>query len=255
MYPDWLNNILICPETHRALQFNGNNFESGKKVYNVQGDILSVVYPKELNGLDSKYNKIYNLLAPFYDLNERIWSKLLFGVETVKGRRQIVSFLGLKPGTRILEVSPGPGVFQKFIRTEISENGEYVALDLSMAMLHQCSKRNKNLNVHLIHGNAQFLPFENNSFDALFHFGGINLFNDPQKAISEFVRVVKKDGIVSWGDEGISKNYSNKLRKKIAIKINPGFAKPHPVIPDSVYDVNKHEVYKGLAYLTVAKKR
>lgn len=254
MYPDWLNDILRCPETLNALQCNGNNYESGGKVYHVINDILSVSYPNELEGLDAKNNKLYNYLAPLYDLNERIGGRLLFGIDMVKGREQMVSFLGFKPGMRILEVSPGPGVFQKSLRKKIDENGEFVALDLSMGMLRQCQKRNKRLNVQLIHGNAQFLPFADNSFDALFHFGGVNLFNDPQKAISEFIRVVKKDGIVSWGDEGISKNYSNKLRKKIAIKINPGFAKPHPLIPDSVYDIKQLEVYDGLAYLIVAKK-
>ena len=111
-----------------------------------------------------------------------------------------------------------------------------------MGMLLQCRKRNKKLNVQLIHGNAQFLPFADNSFDALYHFGGINLFNDPQKAISEFIRVVKKDGIVSWGDEGFSDNYKHERRRKMMLKINPGFAKPHPIVPDSVYDVKENEV-------------
>jgi len=106
----------------------------------------------------------------------------------------------------------------------------------------------------LVHGNAQFLPFADNSFDALFHFGGVNLFNDPQKAISEFIRVIRKDGIVSWGDEGFSDSYKHERRKKLLLKINPGFAKPHPAVPDSVYDVKENEVYEGLAYLVVARK-
>jgi ubiquinone/menaquinone biosynthesis C-methylase UbiE len=181
--------------------------------------------------------------------------KLFFGVDMIEGRKQIVSFLGLKSGMRILEVSPGPGVFQKYLRNDIDENGELVALDLSMGMLRQCQKRNKKLNPQLILGNAQYLPFADNSFDALFHFGGINLFNDPQKAINEFIRVVKKDGIVSWGDEGFSPNYKHERRKKIMLKMNPGFAKPRPIIPDSVYDFKENNVYDDMAYLIVAKKR
>jgi hypothetical protein len=38
------------------------------------------------------------------------------------------------------------------------------------------------------------------------------------------------------------------------LKINPGFAKPRPIVPDSVYDVKENEVYDGLGYLVVAKK-
>jgi ubiquinone/menaquinone biosynthesis C-methylase UbiE len=221
----------------------------------VKNDVLSVVYPEELSGQDAKFNKIYNLFAPLYDLNERIFGKLLFGIDMAEGRNQIISFLGLKPGMSVLVVSPGPGVFQKAIREKIGIDSQYVSLDLSMGMLSQCQKRNKNLNIQLVHGNAQYLPFADNSFDALFHFGGVNLFNDPQKAISEFVRVVKNGGIVSWGDEGISESYSDKRRKKIALKMNPGFSKPKPAVPETVIDVVENEVYGGLAYLVVAKKR
>ena len=255
MYSNYLNSILRCPETLKPLKNNGDCYESGDKVYKVINSVLSVVYPAEPGGDDAKYNKIYNIIAPLYDLNEKVMGRLLVGVDMVKGRKQIISFLDLKPGMKILEVSPGPGVFQKYLRKDIGEAGELVALDLSMGMLRQCQRRNEKLKVQLIHGNAQFLPFADNSFDALYHFGGINLFNDPQKAISEFIRVVKKDGIVSWGDEGFSDNYKHERRKKIMLKINPGFAKPRPVIPVSVYDVKENEVYDGLAYLVVAKKR
>jgi ubiquinone/menaquinone biosynthesis C-methylase UbiE len=255
MYTDWLNDRLRCPETLETLKTNGSNYESGEKVYKVKNDILSIVYPDNLGGEDAKYNKLYNIFASLYDLNERVMGKLLVGVDMIKGRKEIVSFLGLKPGMRLLEISPGPGVFQEYLRNCIGDNGELVALDLSMGMLMQCQKRNKKLNVHLIHGNAQFLPFSDNSFDALYHFGGINLFNDPQKAISEFIRVVKKDGIVSWGDEGFSDNYKHERRKKMMLKINPGFAKPRPVVPDSVYDVKENVIYDGLAYLIVARKK
>ena len=255
MYSDFLNGILRCPETLKPLKNNGDYYDSGDKVYKVISNVLSIVFPSELGGDDAKYNKIYNIFALLYDLNEKVMGRLLAGVDMVEGRKQIVSFLGLKPGMSILEVSPGPGVFQKYLRNDIGEAGELVALDLSMGMLRQCQKRNEKLKVQLIHGNAQFLPFADNSFDVLYHFGGINLFNDPQKAISEFIRVVKKDGIVSWGDEGFSDTYKHERRKKMMLKINPGFTKPRPVIPDSVYDVKENEVYDGLAYLVVARKR
>ena len=51
------------------------------------------------------------------------------------------------------------------------------------------------------------MAFADESIDALFHFGGINLFNDRERALREFVRVVRKDGVVCWGDEGFSEDY------------------------------------------------
>jgi ubiquinone/menaquinone biosynthesis C-methylase UbiE len=255
MYSDWLIDILRCPETMKPLKQDGENLKSEEKIYEIKNQILSIVYPVDLVGSDAKYNKIYNLFAPLYDLNEKIMGKVLAGVDMIKWRSLIISMLGLKTGMRILEVSPGPGVFQKLLRNDIGEKGQLVALDLSIGMLRQCQKKNRKLNVELIHGNAQYLPFADNSFDALYHFGGINLFNDPQKAISEFIRVVRADGIVSWGDEGFSDDYKNQRRKRFMLRINPGFSKPRPIVPDTVYDVKENEVYDGMAYLVVAKKR
>lgn len=255
-YPNWLNSTLVCPEKKTPLIEHGEYYmrEDGQP-YAVKNQIASLVYPKELNGNDEEYNRFYNFLAPFYDINERVMGRLITGVDIVQGRQEIITALGLQPGMKVLEVSPGPGVFQPYIREYIKDEGELVALDLSMGMLRQCQKKYASLNVNLVHGNAQYLPFADNTFDALFHFGGINLFNDADQAIREFIRVVKKGGIVSWGDEGFSDSYRRENIKKILLKMNPGFAKPRPEIPSTVFAVKEHEVYEGLAYLVTARKK
>jgi ubiquinone/menaquinone biosynthesis C-methylase UbiE len=227
--------------------------EDGLK-YPITNGILSIVYPQFLKGKDATYNLFYNAFAPFYDRSEQFFGKLITGLDVNKGREDIVSKLNISPGLRLLEVSPVPGVFQELLRSHLTVQGEFVSLDLSLSMLRQCQLHNQRLNVHLVHGNGQFLPFAENSFDALFHFGGVNLFNDPDKAIREFIRVVKKNGIVSWGDEGFSKNYRSETRKRILAAMNPGFLKPKPTIPDTLHETKVHEVYGGLGYLVVGKK-
>lgn len=256
-YPGWLNEIIRCPETGEPLLSSDNAYlRADGKHYPIVDGILSIVYPESLTGQDAGMNRMYDLLAPFYDFSERVLGRVITGVDMVKGRREIVSKLQLASGgIKLLEVSPGSGVFQRLLRDELTDKGELVALDLSMNMLRQYQKRNGDLNIHLIHGNAQYLPFADNSFDALFHFGGVNLFNDPDKAIQEFIRVVKKDGLVSWGDEGFSPNYPNSFRKTLLSKMNPGFLKPMPQIPESVYEAQCHEVYDGHAYFVVARKK
>lgn len=255
-YPDWFNEILRCPETGKKLSYsNGSYCRGDGACYPVKNGILSIVYPKALSGEDEKMNKFYNRFAPIYDFNERVLGRAVTGVNMTKGRKEIISKLNLKPSdNKILEVSPGPGVFQKFLRDAVGEEGRIVSLDLSMAMLRQCQTKNGNLNIYLVQGNAQFLPFADESFDVLFHFGGVNLFNEPQKAISEFVRVTKKGGTVSWGDEGFSKEYSHNFRRKMLSKINPGFTKPKPAIPANVTNVEENAVYDGLGYLVVGEK-
>jgi ubiquinone/menaquinone biosynthesis C-methylase UbiE len=255
-YPQWFDEIVRCPETGSKLSSIQEGYirPDGVK-YLLQNDILSLVYPPSLIGQDAKFNKLYNVIAPFYDLSERILGRLITGMDIIEGRKEIISRLHIPARARLLEVSPGPGVFQKSIREYLTSRGEFVSLDLSLQMLRQCQRRNSALDIKLVHGNGQYLPFADNSFDVLFHFGGVNLFNDPEKAIQEFVRVVKRNGIVGWGDEGFSRNYTSKIRKKILSKMNPGFMKPMPAIPDTLFDVQLHEVFGGLGYFLTSRKK
>jgi ubiquinone/menaquinone biosynthesis C-methylase UbiE len=255
-YPDWFDVILRCPETGTPLSRVQDGYvrEDGLK-YSITNEILSIVYPQSLMGEDAKLNHLYNRIAPYYDRTEQFFGKLITGMDVIEAREDIVLRLNIAPGVRLLEVSPGPGVFQKLLRAQLTDTGEFVSLDLSVNMLRQCQLRNANLHVHLVHANGQFLPFADNSFDVLFHFGGVNLFNDPDKAIQEFIRVVKRNGIVSWGDEGFSNSYRSEIRKRVLARLNPGFLKSMPGIPDSLLHEKKvHEVFGGLGYLVVARK-
>jgi ubiquinone/menaquinone biosynthesis C-methylase UbiE len=104
-----------------------------------------------LTGHDAKFNQLYNIIAPFYDLSERILGRLITGMDIVEGRKDIVSRLHIPAGARLLEVSPGPGVFQKYIREYLTPQGEFVSLDLSLKMLRQCQLRNSALDIKLVH--------------------------------------------------------------------------------------------------------
>lgn len=254
-YPNWLLEIIRCPETREPLKVENEYLvrKDGFK-YPIIDGILSLVYPYDLTGGDKKWNKFYDLFAPFYSFNERFLGKLIIGLNIRETWKQTISYLELKPGMRILEVSPGPGVFQPYIREVITDKGELVSLDLSLGMLRQCKKKQRQLNTFLIQGNGSYLPFDDNSFDALFHFGSVNLYNEPEKAIKDFVRVVKKNGIVSWGDEASSNNIPDGWKKKFLTKMNPGYLKPRPPIPDGFKNVKEYEVYGGYGYLIVGTK-
>jgi SAM-dependent methyltransferase len=253
-FPAWFEDIIRCPVTGASLVKRGNDYvrEDGK-TFPVRNGILSIVYPDTLSGTDGKWNRIYEWLAPYYDFTERFLGRLLAGVNITKGRAEIVTHLGLYPGCRLLEISPGPGVFHELLRNKIGSNGQFVSLDLSENMLRQCRKHG-DAGAILAQANGQYLPFADDSFDALFHFGGINLFNDPERALAEFVRVVKKGGRVSWGDEGFSPDYPEGGRRRILSRMNPGYLKSRPTPPDTVTDLRTFSVYGGLGYLIVANK-
>lgn len=251
----WFAEIWRDPETGEKLEWRGNSLlRPDGKTYPVHDGIVSIVHPAELGGEDAKMNRFYNLMTPLYDFLERSGGSLLAGMDMVKGRAEIVERLNLQPGMKLLEVSPGPGVFQRMLRERVGPDGVIISLDLSLAMLRQCRTKNSDLNIHLVHGNGQALPFAAGTFDAVFHFGGVNLFNDPAEAIREFCRVTGPGGIVAWGDEGFSSHYAHHFRRKLLTKINPGFQKPRPLVPPELNRVSEYEVYDGLAYLAVGEK-
>jgi ubiquinone/menaquinone biosynthesis C-methylase UbiE len=256
MLPDWIIGILRCPETGLPVNqtTNGLSRSDGTPIAAPDG-IPSLVYPSVLTGSDAEMNRRYEWLAPFYSLSESILGWLLSGVRIGKGRREMVSLLQLQTGMRLLEVSPGPGVFHRMLRRAIGRKAEAAAVDLSQAMLLQCKRRHARRRFVLIRANAENLPFADASFDALFHFGGVNLFNEPERALREFVRVVKPGGIVAWGDEGMSPSYRHPIGRWLLPKMNPGFYKVPPPPPPGLRDLVRHEVYAGLGYLYVGRRQ
>ena len=57
------------------------------------------------------------------------------------------------------------------------------------------------MDADLFLGNAESLPFADESFDVVFHVGGINFFNDRAKAIREMIRVARPGSLLLIADE------------------------------------------------------
>ena len=69
-------------------------------------------------------------------------------------------------------------------------------------MLKRCKKEwQKQTNLTLVQCPAEELPFADNTFDIVFHNGGINFFNDKALAISEMLRVAKIGSELLIADE------------------------------------------------------
>lgn len=252
---DWLLDVLRDPETLGPLKREGEHWvgDGAHRYASVEG-IPVLVYPRELEGSNREMERLYRWLAPFYEWNERFAARHLLGMDMDQGRADIVGLLVLTPGMSLLEVSPGPGVFQPWLRKALGPQGRLTALDLSMPMLKQARWRHAEEGAVLIQGNGEHLPFADASFDALFHFGGVNLFTQPQRALAEFVRVLKPGGLLAYGDEGFAPDYPQTWRRSMLTRMNPGYLRERPVVPAGLVDVVERPVYGGLGYLVTAKK-
>jgi ubiquinone/menaquinone biosynthesis C-methylase UbiE len=115
----------------------------------------------------------------------------------------------------VLETSIGTGWNVKVLPS----SAIYFGLDISCGMLSACKKNAKKWKrpMELFQGNAEFLPFKSNSFDNVFHVGGINFFNNRHRGIMEMIRVAKTGTKIIIIDE-TEKRVADQYRKMPFVK-------------------------------------
>lgn len=247
----WLP-LLRTPGGAQTLHWDNRDLadEAGGR-YPVVDGIPRMLPDGALGADDARYQRLYDRLAPLYVANERIGARLLFSMDLRAEQQRMVAGLPIEAGSRVLEVSPGPGVFQPWLAQAVGAGGELAAVDLSWGMVRRCAARTaRQVPVPLIcQGNGAALPFADGAFDALFHFGGIKLFSEPGQAFAEFARVVRPGGMVFVGDEGVAPDLPDGWRLRFLRRTNPGFDRPPPVPPSQLVVTAQSWVYGGYAFL------
>jgi ubiquinone/menaquinone biosynthesis C-methylase UbiE len=197
------------PKTKSALELdlaldNGNiqrewlvDLSTGDQIP-VQDDIPVFASEDQIMGSNRKYQRLYDLIARGYDLSEKLVGDVFWGGRDAI-RREILKEIRVEAGMRVLEVAIGTGVNLRYL----TSNADYWGLDISMGMLRQCQRNLKlwKREAVLIQGMAEMLPFVDGLFDIVFHFGGINFFNDQSAAMHEMMRVAKPGAKIFVGDE------------------------------------------------------
>ena len=71
---------------------------------------------------------------------------------------------GLDLGTRMLELGPGPGATTEWLRHRVPD---LVAVEVEKGAADALRERFAGTNVHVMHGDASALPFDDDSFDSV----------------------------------------------------------------------------------------
>ena len=219
-----------------------------QKDFTIVDGIYSFINEKKLTGDNLKYNKLYNKIAWSYNLSQRIFFWIKFGGER-KFREPFLIELTIEDTDKVLEISTGTGDNFRFL----NKNADYYGVDISMGMLRQAKKHLKKWKVKstLIHGEGENLPFKDNFFDVVFHCGGINFFNDKQKAINEMIRVAKsgtKILIVDETDKLVKANYQKNPFIKNDFKDAEKAKIPVDLVPSDMINIGVDIICKGLMY-------
>jgi ubiquinone/menaquinone biosynthesis C-methylase UbiE len=117
-------------------------------------------------------------------------------------RRRLLEVLTPKPGERVLEIGPGAGYYTFDVAQAVG-TGRVEVLDLQQAFLDHVARGAKARDLNNIGatlGDASSLPYENDSFDALFLVSVLGEIPDEQAALREFARVLKPGGRLVVGE-------------------------------------------------------
>ena len=137
------------------------------------------------------------------------WMAGDFGVvaKTISGGAEaFVARLALPPGTRVLDVACGTGN----LAIPLARQGCVVTgLDIAPNLLVQATERAaaEGLTARFDEGDAEQLPYEDASFDAVVTMFGAMFAPRPEVVASEFARVLKPGGLLAmanWNPTGFS---------------------------------------------------
>jgi ubiquinone/menaquinone biosynthesis C-methylase UbiE/uncharacterized protein YbaR (Trm112 family) len=254
--------LLSCPICHGALSLASSqgsaivktgtlSCSTCQETFPIQHGIPHFIKAEDLNGLNKPFAHMYDWFSWIYSAFSKI-GFLFLGTTDSRARREVLS--RLEPnGGRVLEVSIGPGVNLPFLLSSPAI-GEVFGLDISIGQLNRCNAlvRRKGWSVDLFLGNGEQLPFNDDSFDSVFHIGGINFFTNQQKAINEMIRVAKPGSRLIICDE-------NESGAQWYEKFLPGFkaafkgqrkeiVAPVHLIPSAMQDLKLDDIWNGFMY-------
>lgn len=146
----------------------------------------------------------YKLLAPVYDI-------LVGNRVFIEARRKGFALLRFQPGENVLLVGLGTGQDLPFLPDGIN----VVGIDISEAMLAKAEKRAKGRNIRLLDMNAEKLEFKDETFDTVVLNLILSVVENPQKAMSEAIRVLKRNGKILVFDKFLEGNKNPSLFRKL----------------------------------------
>lgn len=129
--------------------------------------------------------KIWDLYAPVYERamrsDRKTYQMMYDRIPTV-----------IK-GKDVLEIATGPGLLAKHVAVAANK---MTATDYSEGMIAEAKKGECSSNLTFEVADAVNLPYDDNSFDVVLIANALHVMPNPEKALAEIKRVLKKDGIL-----------------------------------------------------------
>src|SRR5947207_270449 len=183
--------VYVCPVTREPLTLTGDALvTAGDRAYPVVDGIPHLVAGAAPAAPAVEQNRrYYESVGAVYD-EGMDWLFRSFGEDEAAVRERMIDLLELRPDARILEVGAGTCRDSQHIARRLSAAGRLIVTDLSPEMLavgrHRVGRAGLPAGgvcpIEFAVADAGALPFPDGYFDAVYHFGGANLFPDTARA-------------------------------------------------------------------------
>lgn len=203
---------------------------------------MSTVKPYSDSDLSKKQQveQMFDNISGKYDLLNRILS---MGID-VSWRKKVVKSVKKENPKTILDIATGTGDLA--IAMGKATDAKITGFDLSAGMLEVGRKKVEEQNlqnrIEMIQGDAENMPFEDNSFDVITVAFGVRNFENLEKGLNDIYRVLKPGGkfIIlefsqpeSFPMKQLYSFYSGTVLPKIGKKISKDQS-AYTYLPDSV---------------------
>ena len=136
---------------------------------------------------------VFDTVASNYDLMNDLMS---FGIHRL-WKRVAIESSSLRKDSKVLDLAGGTGDMVKLMRDKVGEEGLIVLSDINRSMLEEGRDRLINDGVegiNIAQIDAQFIPFEDETFDLITIAFGLRNVTDKDKAMRSMLRSLKKGG-------------------------------------------------------------
>ena len=144
-------------------------------------------------GKKEQVAKMFDTISEDYDGLNRVIS---FGID-VKWRKRVINIVKESHPKSVLDIATGTGDLA--IQLTQTDATKIIGLDISSGMLEvgntKIKKKGLQDKIELILGDSEYMPFEDNTFDAITVAFGVRNFETLEKGLNEILRVLKPNGV------------------------------------------------------------
>ena len=136
---------------------------------------------------------VVDAVSKNYDLMNDLMS---FGIHRL-WKKVTIETSGIKEDFTVLDLAGGTGDMVKLMRDKISDKGTLILSDINASMLNEGRNRLIDEGIEDVYAaqiDAQFLPFEDNTFDLITIAFGLRNVTDKEKALQSINKALKPGG-------------------------------------------------------------